>query len=497
VAPELRILHLEDDPLDTELVCGLLAADGLAAQLDRVDTLAAFRDALQSVCYEVILSDYSVPGVDAMEALALARRLCPELPFIFLSGALGEEQAIETLKQGASDYVLKQRMGRLASAVRRALHEAQAQARHREAEDALRRSEARLRLAQEVARIGTFEWNIQTDENHWAPELEALYGLPPGGFDGTYAAWTALVHPEDLAELESRLRAAMQNGRFEGEWRARWPDGQVRWLAARAEVFMDGAGKPLRMVGVNIDITEQRRIDAMKTELISTVNHELRTPITAIVGALGLIRGGVTGELPAQARSLIEIAHRNSERLVRLINDFLNIEKIESGKVFLSLRPVDLAEVARECLAANTPYAEQHGVRIELEPVPPGLQVQADPDRLAQVFANLLSNAAKFSLRGEAVTISIHPNGAHVRVSVTDRGPGIPPAFRPRVFQKFAQADTSGGKMGTGLGLSIAKAIVARHGGEMGFETEAGQGTTFWFELPAAGLTEAAGLPEI
>lgn len=234
------------------------------------------------------------------------------------------------------------------------------------------------------------------------------------------------------------------------------------------------------------DITEHKKIDQMKNEFISVVSHELRTPLTSILGSLGLIAGGVAGELPTQAKTMIDIAMRNSERLVNLINDILDIEKIESGKMEFKLKPIELMPLVEQAIEANRPYGERLGVTFMLGNTLPGVRSNVDSDRLMQVFANLLSNAAKFSPpHGEVViSVSRHHNG--IRVAVTDQGPGIPEEFRSRIFQKFAQADTSTTReiSGTGLGLSICKAIVKKLGGEIDFETEINGGTTFYFDLP-------------
>lgn len=238
--------------------------------------------------------------------------------------------------------------------------------------------------------------------------------------------------------------------------------------------------------GIVRDISERKKMDRMKSEFISTVSHELRTPLTSIRGSLGLVIGGVSGELPEQARGLIEIANKNSERLSRLINDILDVEKIESGRMAFDIRPVALSPIIEQVIEANQAYASQYGAHIVLESADEGLSVLADPDRLTQVFTNLLSNAAKFSPQGGTVNVTVVENAGEVRVAISDAGAGIPEEFRPHVFEKFSQADASDSRRsgGTGLGLSIAKAIVDRLGGRIDFESVPGAGTTFTVDLP-------------
>ncbi|HEV2078568.1 MAG TPA: CHASE3 domain-containing protein [Allosphingosinicella sp.] len=241
------------------------------------------------------------------------------------------------------------------------------------------------------------------------------------------------------------------------------------------------------------DVTERKRVEMMKTEFVSTVSHELRTPLTSIAGSFGLLAGGAAGELPQRAAALIKIAHSNSERLVRLINDILDIEKIESGKMDFDIQPVPLFPLAEQVIQANAAYANEYGVSLRLDAKDEGATVLADPDRLVQVLTNLISNAAKFSPKGEEVVITIEPGTRTHRISVADKGPGISDDFKTRIFSKFAQADASDTreKGGTGLGLSIVRQIVLGLGGSVSFDTEESQGTTFHVDLPAAPATPA------
>ena len=239
-------------------------------------------------------------------------------------------------------------------------------------------------------------------------------------------------------------------------------------------------------VAVVRDVTERKRVEQLKSEFVSTVSHELRTPLTSIAGSLGLVAGGAAGEIPDKAGRLIEIARGNCDRLVRLINDILDMEKLESGRMQVSLRPVPLAPFLENAVQANLGYAQEYGVAYELEPADPEAVVFVDPDLLMQVISNLLSNATKFSARGQAVSIRVLPLDRRWRIDVEDRGSGIPREFRSRIFGKFAQAEASDSraKGGTGLGLSIVREIVTRMGGEISFDSEEGVGTTFHVDLP-------------
>ncbi len=241
-----------------------------------------------------------------------------------------------------------------------------------------------------------------------------------------------------------------------------------------------------RTVDMRLARDEAERASRVKSEFISTVSHELRTPLTAISGALGLIVGGAVGGLPLQVREMLNIAHKNSRRLSFLINDLLDMEKLLAGKLHFDLRGQALMPLLEQTLADNQSYAAQFQVTFLMRQRADGVQVNVDAQRLQQVMANLLSNAAKFSPHGETVEIDACMNGNLVRVEVSDHGPGIPQEFQSRIFQKFSQADASDTrkKGGTGLGLAISRELTERMGGRMGFLSQPGQGARFFFELP-------------
>lgn len=226
--------------------------------------------------------------------------------------------------------------------------------------------------------------------------------------------------------------------------------------------------------------------ERLKNEFVATVSHELRTPLTSIVGALALLSGNVAGSLPEPAMRLLQIAHTNSQRLVRLLNDILDIEKLEAGKVDFDFKRIDSRALVKQAIAENQRFAESHDVSIRLDPGSSPGKIRADPDRLIQVLTNLLSNAVKFSPPGEEVVVAVETRGKTVRISIRDHGPGIPADFKSRIFEKFAQADATDSrkKGGTGLGLSISKAIVERLDGVIGFEDALGGGAIFYVELP-------------
>jgi len=243
-----------------------------------------------------------------------------------------------------------------------------------------------------------------------------------------------------------------------------------------------------KFVGLIRDITERKRVEQLKSDFVSVVSHELRTPLTSIRGSLGLLMSPVAGELPETARELLAIAVRNSDRLIRLINDILDLQKIESGEIAVNEEAIDVGSFLEHAVEDNQGIADKFEVTLELKNDAPGAMVYADRDRLMQVLTNLISNAVKFSPPGAAVELMLTHAGDDLCFAVTDQGPGIPEEFQSKIFDRFSQADTSATRKqgGTGLGLSIAQSIMELHGGSLRFTTETGEGTTFTFTLPKA-----------
>ncbi len=355
--------------------------------------------------------------------------------------------------------------------------------------ESARRNSERVRSIMETAHdgfAGMDRLGIVTD---WNTQAEALLG------------WTrteAIGRSLGALALPRRYQAGFE--RMLDDFRK---TGNVRELTGRIErtvVRRDGveitvelsvglAGEGERSVFSVFmrDVSSRKRIDQMKNELVATVSHELRTPLTSMRASLLLLKSGAAGAMDAEAQELVDIACRHCERLVRMVSDMLDIEKLASGKVAIQAQPVRLLPVVRDALAAVRVQSAEAGVALEShwEPRLESLVVELDSDRITQVLLNLLSNAVKFAPAGSAVEVMVSEKGARVRISVADRGPGIPVAFRDRIFQRFAQANAAADqKTSTGLGLAISRQIVLEHHGHLGFEDREGGGTVFHVELP-------------
>ena len=370
--------------------------------------------------------------------------------------------------------------------------------------DALRDSEAQLRqLTDNVPALIAYVDRDRRFRFH-NKAYEEIFALPRARIQGK--TMLEVMGPALYGEVREKVDEVLAGHAVRYERVQTTPSGERReyvmsYLPRYGE--REDEDTVVGFFSLGTDISELKRIDRMKSEFVSTVSHELRTPLTSIRGSLGLITGGIAGVLPDKARNLVEIAKNNCERLIRLINDILDSEKIESGKMQFELTPMEILPLLEQALADNQGYAAQHNVKLVLQAPRQALLVEVDGDRLLQVMANLLSNAIKFSPTKGTVRVLLGRHADRVRVEVSDDGPGIPDEFRERIFQKFSQADSSDTRQkgGTGLGLNIVKAMMERMEGIIAFESRVNVGTTFYFELPewreAPAVTTIMGLDGI
>jgi PAS domain S-box-containing protein len=350
----------------------------------------------------------------------------------------------------------------------------------------LRLSEETFRTAMENAPIGQALVSL---EGKWLAVNNALCKISGYTEEELLAIdFQTITHPDDLEKDMEFVERVLLNeiDTYSIEKRYFHSDGHIIWALLTVSIARNSEGKPKYFISQIQDITERMRIDKMKSEFISTLSHELRTPLTSIRGALGLIEGRFSEELPAKVAHLISLAHKNCERLILLINDILDIDKISAGKMRFDMVQEDIALQVKQAIEINKSYGEKFNVNIKGGECPEGIIVTVDTLRLQQVLSNLISNAIKFSPSGNKVEVTITLDGQMVRVAIRDFGEGIPVETRPRIFEKFIQADSAVTRMkgGTGLGLYISKSIIEKMNGRIGFDTKLGKGTTFWLELP-------------
>jgi PAS domain S-box-containing protein len=358
-----------------------------------------------------------------------------------------------------------------------------------ELDEARRQVEAsgrKLALFAERAPIAVLELEpggIVAEVNHAA---EILFGYAAAELVGSHVK--KLVRAEFHEEFDRMWRSLVTSRESVAGLKIRNPrrdgiDIICEWTVTPLVNFQKDV---IAVIAQGRDVTAQLEAERMKKEFTSTLSHELRTPLTSIIGSLQLINSGVMGELDRDLAELTVVAERNGQRLLDLINDILDIEKIESGKLNLVPEVMPVDELVREAMVLNKAFAERFKVRFQSHGDVPDRKVRADRKRLLQVMTNLLSNAAKFSPEGGVVEISTEDAGRNIRVAVHDRGSGIPEAFRPRIFGRFTQADSTATRQkgGTGLGLAICKRLIELMQGRIGFDDRAGGGSSFWFELP-------------
>lgn len=348
-------------------------------------------------------------------------------------------------------------------------------------------SEETFRLAMENAPIGTALVSL---DGRWLQVNGALCDLLGHAPEALLETdLQTISHPDDLDE-DRTLMAKVLTGEIAGyslEKRYIHKDGHVIWGLLSVSLVRKPDGAPDYFIAQIQDITERREMERMKTEFVATVSHELRTPLTSIRGSLDFVAEDSAGGLSDAGRRFLDMARRNCDRLVALVNDILDIDKMASGTMRFDLRSEPVDQLVEQCVALNQGFADKMDVSLIAPAFMTGICIRVDGARFQQGMTNLISNAVKFSPAGGAVYLTAALDGENVRISVRDEGPGIPAAFRPRIFGRFAQADSSSTRArgGSGLGLHITKEIIERMGGTIGYESTEGRGTTFWIAFPA------------
>ncbi|RQW27972.1 PAS domain S-box protein [Rhodobacteraceae bacterium CH30] len=360
-------------------------------------------------------------------------------------------------------------------------------------EACLRQANERLALAQEAGRVGVFDLDLASGHNYWTPQLERMFGLAPGTFSGTLAAWQALLHPADRDEAMRHFVSALEGreSNFEDDWRILLPSGEAHWLHVNARIIRDGAGLPLRAIGVNVDVNDlvsareaARDSARAKADFLANMSHEIRTPMNAIIGMTHLALGT---ELSARQRDYLDKIALSSRHLLAIINDILDFSRVESGKLVLESVPFTLASVLDNVLnlLGERAQSKHLDLRLDVAPDVPAVLL-GDPLRLGQILINYTGNAIKFTPSGEVV-IHVHLDDEQgdkvaLLLSVSDTGIGLSEDARARLFQPFEQADVSTTRQygGTGLGLAISHRLAALMDGEVGVDSREGVGSTFW-----------------
>lgn len=528
--PLVHILLVEDNQAEARLLQEVFKGMVLSRfSLAHVQRLGDAIAQLHTQPFDLILLDLTLPDSYGLASLDTLIHYTPNLPIVVLTNTNDDELAVEAVRHGAQDYLVKRHLNQdnLVRSLRYAIERKQASEALREANEALeqrvqertaelesandrlrqeierrQRVQERLELAQKAGKIGTFEWNIQSDEFTWTAELEALYGLSPGSFANRYQPWMQAIHPDDRHRLEQELQQAVQQcQRLNTEFRILWPSGEHRWIAIKSSVFSDATSQPLRMIGIHMDITEKKQLEAQFLRaqrleslgtLASGIAHDLNnvlTPILAIVHLLPLKFPGLNDS----ARQMLKTMEASAQRGAELVKQILSFARgVEGKRVCLQINHLllEIEKIIQQTLPKS--------IAIEREFPSELWMVLGDATQLHQVFMNLCVNARDAMPQGGTLTIrasncwldeqaaEMHLEaqvGSYVLITVTDTGMGIAPEILHRIFDPFFTTKEVG--KGTGLGLSAVLGIVKSHGGFVDVQSEVGKGSQFKVYLPA------------
>jgi two-component system sensor histidine kinase/response regulator len=490
----LRVLIVEDSPDDAELTSRMLRRDKRDLYCQRVDTPEGMLEALDKKEWDLVISDYSMPRFNGLAALKILRDTRLDVPFILVSGAVGEDVAVEAMRSGANDYVLKSNLARLPLAVERELRDS-------EARRARNLAEARYRSLSDSVPVGLYRISAEGVVLEANPAMVEMLGFSDADSLKRANIVELWLRPEEHPRLVAMIekKGAAQNF----EMQLRRPDGSVIWCEQSARAVYDSAGRVEHYEGVLVDITSRKAAEEevnsardrvrdlaletarLRTDFLANMSHEIRTPLAGIIGTGELLS---LSDLTPEQRRQTETIRSSGELLLTVVNDILDFSKLAAGRVVLEKLDFDLVELTENLVDSFAAPAHAKGIELALHVdvnVPTGLR--GDPSRLRQILNNLLSNAIKFTERGEVIVRAklVQDPAADplVRFDIIDTGIGIPSEAQARLFQPFVQADSSTSRRfgGTGLGLVIGAKLVEQMGGEIGFESAPGQGSNFHF----------------
>jgi PAS domain S-box-containing protein len=493
-----RVLLIEDDARDVELALAKLERANFNVTLTHVARRDELLDVLSQRAFDVILCDFQLPGFSGTEALEIVKAHTLDIPFIFLSGVLGEENAVEMLRRGATDYVVKQRLDRLPIAVRRALNEADERRARVQAERSLREREAYFsKLVDSLKDYSVVALSPSAHIESWNVGSQTIFGYAAAEVLGSDVSMLLAGGDSDLALSGELQRAAAEGSSRVDRWLIR-KDGTPFYASIVISAIRNQEGALLGYSHIARDTTDSRiaadllqaakeqaeSANSAKDHFLAVLSHELRTPLNPIALAAKYLE--LLDDMPAAARESIDIIKRNVRIETRLIDDLLDISRIVNDKLTLDFTRVDVGALVHHVVASFAAEALERGIRIDVISDEAALAVQGDSERLQQVIGNVVKNALKFTARGGHITVAVTAQEHAVDIEVRDDGIGIAPDDLKRIFQAFEQgnnlSDSSRG--GLGLGLAIAHTLVEKHGGKLAAHSDGvGKGARFTMTL--------------
>jgi PAS domain S-box-containing protein len=509
----IRILNLEDNAYDATLIAIELKKEYFSVDIKVATNKTDFEKLLNSYSFDVILADHNLPDYNGIDALQYAKTIFPDLPYIFVSGVLGEEKAILGMRYGASDYVDKNHLEKLGYALRRVLNETIARKQLIDLNNAIVESEERLRYVVKASGNMVWDMDLLTGIIHWNLGGQNQFGYLSHQIENTFEWWSQRLHPDEKKSILAGFDAILKSKDeiWKDEYRFTNGEGGYTWVLDSCCVLRDNTGKAYRAIGSMKDISALHKAqddlmaskqlieksEKLKSSLLDNINHELRTPLNGILGFSDLLLEHV--EKP-ETRIMVENILNSGRRLLNTVNSIMDVAQLSSGKFNVNLKLADLTVETGECIEKFAKLAEEKKI-ILLKNLDDAVIANIDTTGLHKTLDHLLNNAIKFTLTGWIEISTSYLKSGKPTITIKDTGIGISKDKQELIFQEFRQASEGMGRsyQGSGLGLTIIKNFMELMGGEIKLESEPGVGSTFSLIFPqveASGNVINIGDPE-